>query len=240
MTYRIGQDFTYVGNDYWKWWAWIDSEDDPALDGIDGVVWILHPSFEKPEIRGEDRAERFRIEAAGWGTFLLRARLELRGGEERSIAKRLKLEYPDSRIERARAPVESARTSIPSIFLSYSQADARLANRVRDELKAYGAHVLNDHEVIKAGDHWTSALDQLMQQAEVVIGVMGPGDPSPLVVTELEKARSAQKPSAALVMPDAENCDLPKSVQRLEWDGKALDVSALIDDFTKELHRNGG
>lgn len=74
------------------------------------------------------------------------------------------------------------------------------------------------------------------QQAEVVIGVFGPGDPSPHVVTELARAHDRQKPIAALVVPEVDAHARFPGMYRLEWDGKSLDVSALMDGLAKTLH----
>jgi hypothetical protein len=94
VKYKIGQDFEYVGNDYWRWSAWIDA-DDAQLDRIKQVVWILHPTFRNPRVATTDRAQKFMLKTAGWGTFRLRAEIELADGENVSISKNLKLEYPE-------------------------------------------------------------------------------------------------------------------------------------------------
>lgn len=93
MKYKIGQDFDYVGNDYWRWSAWIDAED-AQLDRVTQVVWILHPTFRNPRVASTDRAQKFMLKTAGWGTFRLRAEIKLDNGESVSVSKNLKLEYP--------------------------------------------------------------------------------------------------------------------------------------------------
>ena len=94
MKYKIGQDFEYLGNDYWQWRAWIDA-DKAALDRIAQVVWILHPTFSNPRVVTKDRKRRFMLKTAGWGTFRLRAEIDLRDGTTATASRNLTLEYPD-------------------------------------------------------------------------------------------------------------------------------------------------
>jgi len=39
----IAQDFEYIGNDYWRWRAWIEGKPSD-LDAIEKVTWFLHPT----------------------------------------------------------------------------------------------------------------------------------------------------------------------------------------------------
>ncbi len=68
MSYRIGQDYEYVGKDYWRWSAWIEA-DGAELDNVKQVVWILHPSFKEPRRVTKERASKFRLQTAGWAYF---------------------------------------------------------------------------------------------------------------------------------------------------------------------------
>ena len=93
MRYGIGQDYEYVGHDYWKWRSWLVSENG-ALDAVTQVEWFLHPTFPTSRIVCTDRERRFLLETAGWGTFELRANVHLVTGEVVKLSHRLVLEYP--------------------------------------------------------------------------------------------------------------------------------------------------
>ena len=83
-----------AGDDWWKWAVWIEGRDD-ALDQIDFVEWILHPSFPNPIRRICDRASKFRLETGGWGVFQIVARVQLKGGKQTKLHHYLKLHNPD-------------------------------------------------------------------------------------------------------------------------------------------------
>ena len=68
MSYRIAQDFEYVGNDYWRWSAWIEGSD-AELDKVKEVVWILHPSFSQPRVVSKQPSDKFRLKTGGLGYF---------------------------------------------------------------------------------------------------------------------------------------------------------------------------
>jgi transcription initiation factor IIF auxiliary subunit len=84
----------YDGEDWWKWAVWIEGLNE-ALDRIDYVEWILHPSFPKPIRKKRDRASKFRLETGGWGVFQIRARVQLKNGLEIKLRHQLELHYPD-------------------------------------------------------------------------------------------------------------------------------------------------
>lgn len=100
MALKVAQDYKYVGDDYWKWWAWIDG---PAreLDRIESVTYNLHPSFPNPIRKIDSRRTKFRLETAGWGVFTLYATVIRKDGSTERLKHELKLSYPDGRVTRA-------------------------------------------------------------------------------------------------------------------------------------------
>lgn len=94
MTLRIEQGFKYQGEDWWRWWIWLEGSE-VELDQVDHVVYMLHPTFPSPVRTIKERSTQFRLETAGWGVFLIRAKVMLKQGKEVSLSHQLVLEYPD-------------------------------------------------------------------------------------------------------------------------------------------------
>jgi transcription initiation factor IIF auxiliary subunit len=94
MTLRIEQDYAYEGKDYWRWSIWLDGTD-AELDAVDHVVYTLHPSFPNPVRSVKDRATKFRLETAGWGTFTIYAGVVEKAGGEQHLEHELDLRYPE-------------------------------------------------------------------------------------------------------------------------------------------------
>jgi transcription initiation factor IIF auxiliary subunit len=94
MALRIEQGFRYRGEDYWDWWIWIEGPPE-ELDGVDRVVYILHPTFPSPVQEVKNRASKFRLQTAGWGVFLIRATVKHKDGRKTLLKHFLQLEYPD-------------------------------------------------------------------------------------------------------------------------------------------------
>jgi hypothetical protein len=228
MSYRIAQDFKYVGHDYWQWWAWIEAEPE-ELDAVQEVAWILHPSFSQNRVVVRDRARGFRLETAGWGSFLLRAEVLRKDGQKRALRHPLRLEYPDE----AAAPLRSGRPEAParaprSVFLSYSTADARTAARVRAELEKAGLKVM-DQSRLGAGEPWREGLQRMIAQSDAVIGLVEGDEVSPWVSAEMHTAMAAAKPTLALLGSGASQAGLPGQVRMLQVDVGRLDPGSIIE-----------
>lgn len=224
--YRIEQDFEYVGRDYWRWSAWIEA-DEGALDQVLKVDWLLHPTFKKSLVRSNDRSTKFRLQSAGWGTFLLRAELHLQGGGQRSLRHNLRLEYPEAQNESAPAKGEAVRSARPlTIFLSYSTEDNRTAAMLRRGLAGAGFIVLDQTQL---GDDASpkGSLSGMIARADAVVGLVGDSDISPWVREEMGAAVSSDKPTFALLMPGASGAGLSESVQALRIDSSNIDEGAI-------------
>lgn len=96
MEIKIAQGFDYQGNDWWKWWVWIDGKQSD-LDAIDRVIYTLHPTFPNPVREVDNRSTNFRLETAGWGVFRIFARVIKKNGEEIKLKHDLVLKYPDGK-----------------------------------------------------------------------------------------------------------------------------------------------
>lgn len=81
MPLEIKQDFEYQGDDWWKWWVWIDGPQD-ELNQIDHVTYTLHSSFPKPVRKVKDRDSKFLLETFGWGVFRIYASAVHQNGAE--------------------------------------------------------------------------------------------------------------------------------------------------------------
>lgn len=232
--YRIEQDFEYVGNDYWKWWAWIAAED-ADLDAVEKVVWLLHPSFSRSSITVKDRASHFRLDTAGWGTFLLRAELHLKNGDKLPLRRNLRLAYP---IPSEREAAESSRSTASafeakpkSVFLSYSSLDARIAATLREHLKRAGLQVL-DQTQLGPGEPWRETLMGMITKSDAVVSLIGDQEVSPIVGSEMGFAVATSKPTLALLTASAVNVNLPPEVQVERFDPTGFDaglISRLVE-----------
>lgn len=218
MTYRIEQDFEYVGHDYWRWRAWIEATDD-ELEQISKVVWLLHPTFKKSRVTVDDPLTKFRLETAGWGTFLLRAEVRLKDGEKRLLKRNLRLEYPDTAADSAASRSSKTRRAARplTVFLSYSAEDARAAAMLRQSLTTAGLEVL-DQTRLRPGESWRETLSGMISLADAVIGIVGESDISPWVREEMAAAAYTEKPTLAVLMPGASGAGLSGSVQALQMD----------------------
>lgn len=109
MSLKIAQDSEFVDKgswlaegifkredsaDWWKWSVWIEGPEE-ELDQIDHVVYILHPTFPNPVRTCSDRASKFRLDAFGWGTFRIYAKVISKDGTELKLQHDLVLKYPD-------------------------------------------------------------------------------------------------------------------------------------------------
>jgi hypothetical protein len=236
MSYRIAQDFHYVGHDYWHWRAWIEAAPE-ELDAVREVAWILHPSFSQARVVVSDRATGFRLETSGWGTFLLRAELLLADGRTVALRHRLQLAYPDeadtAAPTRSAAPREAASPAPRSVFLSYSTADARAAGRLRERLQKAGVVVL-DQSRVGVGEPWQEALQRMIVRSDAVIGLVDDAEVSPWVSAEMQTAMAAAKPTLALMGSGASRAGLPSEVPMLQVDVRQIDPDTILEALDRQ------
>jgi TIR domain/YEATS family len=237
--YRIEQDFQYVGNDYWKWWAWI-AADDADLDEVKKVVWLLHPSFARSRITVEDRASHFQLNTAGWGTFLLRAELHLKNGDKLPLRRNLRLAYPIPSAREAAASSPSTASASgdkpKSVFLSYSSLDARIAAQLREHMTRAGLQVL-DQTQLSPDEPWRETLMGMITKSDAVVSLIGDQDVSPIVGSEMGFAVASSKPTLALLTASAGDVKLPQEVQVERLDPSGFDaglISRLMERSSNE------
>jgi hypothetical protein len=60
-----------------------------------------------------------------------------------------------------------------NVFISYAPADAELAGRIADVLKASGFQVWDDSQILP-GDNWGVRLAQALEEAEAMVVVLTP------------------------------------------------------------------
>jgi transcription initiation factor IIF auxiliary subunit len=94
MTLKIAQGYEYAGDNYWKWWVWLEGST-AELDAVDYVVYKLHPTFPSPVRKVSTRDTKFRLETAGWGVFRLYAKVVFTNKSVVNLEHDLELRYPD-------------------------------------------------------------------------------------------------------------------------------------------------
>lgn len=92
--YTIAQWEKYEGEDWWEWAVWIEAPA-AALDQVESVEWVLHPSFPHPVRKTTERSRKFRLDTAGWGVFPIKAKVLLKDGQLLKLMHQLELHYPD-------------------------------------------------------------------------------------------------------------------------------------------------
>jgi hypothetical protein len=227
MSYRIEQDFQYVGNDYWHWGAWIEGED-AELDKVTEVVWILHPSFKRQRVVSRQRSDKFRLQTAGWGIFLLRAEIVLADGDRELLKHNLRLEYPST--SEPGASAQSTASALPerpwTVFLSYSTQDTKVAAILRNGLAKEGLEVV-DQTNLAPGVPFSETLQRLMERADCVVCIVAEDEISPLVNDEIKAAIASAKPTWVLLGSSASSANVPSGARTIALDLNGLDPSVI-------------
>lgn len=137
MTMQLKQDYEYIRKDWWKWSIWLEGEE-AELDSVESVEYTLHPTFHDPVRMNTDRASKFKLSSAGWGTFTIFAKVTKKDGEVIDMEHELELHYPDdaemgsvggSSYESGR----SERTSVPTKS-DTSERDSIIEKRIEEAL----------------------------------------------------------------------------------------------------------
>jgi transcription initiation factor IIF auxiliary subunit len=93
MAIRIKNTWNYIGQDRWKWEAYIDDGGSGELNKIEFVEYVLHPTFPDPIRKVNSREDNFRMRTNGWGTFELKAFVYKKDGTKEKLEHEIQLEY---------------------------------------------------------------------------------------------------------------------------------------------------
>ena len=196
MVYSIAQEDEYLGKRLWQWRTWIDAPDD-ELNLVEQVTWYLHYTFDPSEVTVNDRANRFGIERRGWGTFQIRADVKT-ARDNVSLSQWLQFKDRETEAVPRRDAGVKAPEPATRVFLSYGAEDGRIAEGVKSALKRHGYHV-SDGKDISAGQPWQAAIQRMIRESDVVVGLVSSDYTSPFVISELDAAARSDKATIALL-----------------------------------------
>ncbi len=202
--FYIAQSAEYVGNDRWKWSCWIDA-DPVRLADIASVTWILHPTFTPQQVKVTTRDNGFRLDSGGWGTFTLRARLEMVNGVSRELRHALKLSYPetdaapsfadDSAASQERAP--DVAPSGPKVFLSYASEFEKVAQTVNKYMSDNGASVLLANQA-SPNQPLEAAVQKMIRESDAFVSIQSDDYAGHWVMLENKIAHAEGKPMLSM------------------------------------------
>lgn len=184
MTLAIAQSSQMVQEGWWDWSIWLSGDDD-EIDAVESVVYHLHPTFPNPERTVTDQTSRFRLQARGWGEFMIRATVSLRDGTTADLSQWLDLSEPDT----AATPASRAQR----VYLSHSAVDAPMAEAVKSALLAEGLEVVSDSDSIPVGSSLSGHLTDLIESADKVVAVVSDST-GPWVESEVKMAEQLHIP----------------------------------------------
>ena len=234
MAFRIASSHTYLGNDHWKWSAWIEATRGD-LSEIERVVWLLHPTFNRSRIETTDAASAFRLDASGWGGFRLRAELHDRRGATHEISTMLELRYPQPEDATPSKPSATSAASGPYVFLSYASEDATQASAVRETLTSLGVRV-RDASEIEPDLPFDAAVRKLIRESASVLSVVGGSYTSPFVIAEAKLAEAEHKPVVTLVPEGVERpMGVMSGIQELRFDTSSGGLRHRLTDLVNDL-----
>ncbi|HRW10265.1 MAG TPA: hypothetical protein P5121_34415 [Caldilineaceae bacterium] len=194
MELYIAQDSQAQGSGWWRWSVWLDGAPE-ALNQVNTVDYILHPTFREPVQQVTNRNSNFRLDASGWGEFLIRANVHLHDGSTQRLEQWLHLDadeqgaaptkggfvpaslesfQPDTAFVKGPPIGRGSVAASTILFLSHSIVDQPLADRV--------ATLLTDHALtpIMAED-----LDANLLLDEAFKAAVGRVDGGVFLITEV-------------------------------------------------------
>jgi hypothetical protein len=141
MTIQIRQTAREQGPNWYQWAVWLEG-DRGELEQVNYVDYILHATFPQPVQRIDDRGNGFRLEASGWGEFMIYLHIYLKDGQVLQREHWLSLQSP---VETG-SPAASA-SSPQTVYLSAAAADTGFASALAGELQKLGMEVVTSQDL---------------------------------------------------------------------------------------------
>lgn len=188
MPIKVKQESIYQGNDWWQWSVWLEGSK-AELDQIEYVEYTLHPTFAKPVQRITDRNTNFRLDASGWGEFMIYLKIQQQSGAVLERKHWLKLEYSKSQQKRTSA----TKAERPTLFLSSGIADAQFARALSRALQTKGIKVVMSADVSSSDAPWETTINSLLDQANQAAVIVSER-PTSWLMREVQAAQDRKIP----------------------------------------------
>ena len=173
---HVEQTAQQVTDSLWKWSVWLEGTD-AELDDVVRVVYHLHSSFPNPIVEKSDRANAFRLNASGWGTFVIRLEVMHKDGHVEAMRHRLRFSRSESRI---------------FVSAASSKQDQDAVADIKKLADVLGLTVSSAGDAT-AGEDVSSRIQSEIDRAKAVVVVSG-STPSRWVMQEVDMARALGKP----------------------------------------------
>ena len=155
------------------------------------MEYTLHPTFVPPTHRVRNRATKFRLDASGWGEFMINATVEQGSGERVSLRHWLRLDGSQERLH------EETAGAFRSVFLSSGLADQSILAHIRKALEADASLDVSsnqDLQFIASDEPVEKRIRAEMQRAGSAVFVISERQ-SPWLAAELDFARKHRIPT---------------------------------------------
>ncbi|NOK34755.1 TIR domain-containing protein [Corallococcus exercitus] len=208
MSLRIAQSDKYAGDGWWRWAVWLEGTQE-ELSQVESVTYFLHPTFPTPVRKVQTRRTNFRLQLKGYGGFTLKARVDFRDKKSRMLRHELRLELPkephklgmprsDSAME-AEQPAQSRER--PQVFLSYSVADAKVADLVKQTLQTRGVTAVDASSSLEPGSSLRETISQALLSSDAMVTIHSDAS-NRWVDAEVATARARDIPVISVVLGD--------------------------------------
>ena len=208
MNFHIDQSVTRTAPGWWNWAVWLEGSID-ELNKVREVVYTLHSTFPQPVRSVTDRQSKFRLEAAGWGEFMIFAAVKTIDNQE--ILLRHWLSFDAAGV----AATTGIKTSEPVLFLSSSAADEPFADALQEALEGEGCRVVRPSDNIGASLPFTSWFDRMLETINGAVTIIS-DKTSPWLEHDLAKVGGRKLPIIPVVIGHAES-NLPSELASREY-----------------------
>jgi len=227
--YRIGQSsrIDIHEKEFYKWSVWLE-EDQVVLDRISSVEYILHPSFKTRVRKTEDRVNKFKFNASGWGEFMINIKIHEKTGNVVHQQYWLILGEDYNNLEPQPEPGKTA-DKPKTIFFSYSTYDSEFANLLLNKLKDQGINVITSNDA-PIGESWIDFLQQSISDAQALVTVIPPYE-NTWQKQEIDIAKGASVP----IIPVAFNKINTSSIASITDTQMLYNKNDSIENLSKEI-----
>lgn len=173
MGLHVEQTSSPVSEDRWEWAVWLDGPPE-ELDRVESVTYQLHETFPKPVHTISDRDSGFRLDASGWGEFMIYVTVAFEDGTTESLRHWLQLcdETPD------RGGSGDSEPDLPTstVYLSAGLADSDVVDELRAAFQELGVRVITHEDramyVEKTETALQFSLEPVLNEADFGVAVI--------------------------------------------------------------------